>query len=151
MSWSNTRYGRLFDRPCAIKELRPRITKINTLGMSRDCFKAWLNLIRSAFCVNTGLFLSACNEMRTIVIIAIGLLVSLRGTNAKETLRLGMLFSQKGVFDFSGLIPAIDIAIETIEADETLPFTFTYTHNDSMVSVLLSYSYVVVLSLCNTN
>ena len=45
-----------------------------------------------------------------------------------------MLFSQEGVFDFSGLIPAIEIALETIEADETLPFTFTYAHNDSMVS-----------------
>lgn len=74
------------------------------------------------------------------MIIAIGLL-SLSGANAtKETLRLGMLFSQEGVFDFSGLIPAIEIALETIEADETLPFSFTYTHNDSMVSQCCCYS-----------
>ena len=54
-------------------------------------------------------------------------------TDERETLRLGVLFSQE-VFDFSGSIPAIEMALETIEADETLPFTFTYTHNDSMVS-----------------
>ena len=74
------------------------------------------------------------------MIITISLL-SLSGANAqrmeeRQTLRLGMLFSQEGIFDFSGLIPSIEIALETIEADETLPFTFTYTHNDSMVSVL---------------
>ena len=73
------------------------------------------------------------------MIITIGLLL-LSGTNAqrtaeRETLRLGMLFSQEGAFDFSGLIPTIEIALETIEADETLPFIFTYTHNDSMVSL----------------
>ena len=61
-------------------------------------------------------------------------LLSMSGTNAKETLQLGMLFSQRGVFDFSGLIPAIEIALETINADDTLPFNFTYTHRDSMVS-----------------
>ena len=68
-------------------------------------------------------------------------LLSLSGTSGqsgdeaqREILRLGMLFSQKGVFDFSGLIPTIEIALETIKADKTLPFTFTYTHNDSMVS-----------------
>ena len=52
----------------------------------------------------------------------------------REILRLGMLVSQEGVFDFSGFIPTIEIALETIQADKTLPFTFTYTHNDSMVS-----------------
>ena len=76
--------------------------------------------------------------MKKITIIASVIIISYlsfsRTSDAKETLRLGMLFSQEGVFDFSGLIPAIDIALETIEADETLPFTFTYTHNDSMVS-----------------
>ena len=69
-------------------------------------------------------------------------LLSLSGTSGqsgdeaprREILRLGMLFSQEGDFDFSGLIPTIEIALETIQADKTLPFTFTYTHNDSMVS-----------------
>ena len=84
--------------------------------------------------------------MRIIVIIIITIALSLRRTNAqsgadleqRETLRLGMLFSQEGVFDFSGLIPTIEIALDTIEADKTLPFTFTYTYNDSMVSKLVS-------------
>ena len=74
------------------------------------------------------------------MIVTIGLL-SLSGTSGqsgeaevqREILRLGMLFSQEGVFDFSGLIPTIEIALETIKADKTLPFTFTYTHSDSMV------------------
>ena len=71
------------------------------------------------------------------MIIIITLLLSLcgvqSGENEKEKLRLGVLFSQE-VFDFSGLIPAIEIALETIDADGTFPFTFTYTHNDSKVS-----------------
>lgn len=68
-------------------------------------------------------------------------------TRPREILRLGMLFSQKGVFDFSGLIPTIEIAFETIEADKTLPFTFTYTHNDSMVSTH-DAMYIVVRDGC---
>ena len=74
--------------------------------------------------------------MKTAIVtsVIISLILFSGATNDKETLRLGMLFSQEGVFDFSGLLPAIEIALETIEADETLPFTFTYVHNDSMVS-----------------
>ena len=71
------------------------------------------------------------------MIIIITLLLSLcgvqSGENEKEKLRLGVLFSQE-VFDFSGFIPAIEMALETINADRTFPFTFTYTHNDSKVS-----------------
>ena len=57
----------------------------------------------------------------------------------KETLHLGILFSQdRDSFDFSGSLHAIEIALETIEADETLPFRFTFTHNDSKVA---TYTY----------
>ena len=88
-------------------------------------------------------------KITVIASIIISFISFSRVTDAKETLRLGMLFSQKGVFDFSGLIPAIDIALETIEADETLPFTFTYTHNDSMVSArLLAITYTEICSRC---
>ena len=66
-------------------------------------------------------------------IIAINLL-SISGTKGKESLKLGMLFSLERNTDFSGFIPAIEIAFETVKADETLPFTFTYTYNNSMVS-----------------
>ena len=73
--------------------------------------------------------------MRIVMIITIILLLlgganaqrTARGTAQRETLRLGMLFPQDGDLDYSGLIPTIEIALETIEADETLPFTFTYT------------------------
>ena len=70
--------------------------------------------------------------MAWIIILVISLSLSAAATDERESLRLGVLFSQE-VFDFSGSIPAIEMALETIEDDETLPFTFTYTHNDSMV------------------
>ena len=52
----------------------------------------------------------------------------------KKTLHLGVLISQEGEFDFTGLLSAMDLALETIENDTTLPFNFTITLNDSMVS-----------------
>ena len=55
--------------------------------------------------------------------------------NAKETLRLGALVSQDSEFDFTGYIPAMNLALETIENDTTLPFSFSITLDDSMVSV----------------
>ena len=54
--------------------------------------------------------------------------------NGKETLRLGALISQDAEFDFSGFIPAMNLALDTIENDTTLPFSFSVTLNDSMVS-----------------
>ena len=53
---------------------------------------------------------------------------------SKETLRLGVLISQEGEFDFTGFIPAMNLALKTIENDTTLPFNFSITLNDSMVS-----------------
>ena len=60
--------------------------------------------------------------------------------NAKETLHLGMLISQEGDFDFTGFIPAMNLALETIENDTTLPFNFYIKLNDSKVR---SYSLVL--------
>ena len=58
----------------------------------------------------------------------------LTGVNGKETLRFGALISQHGLGSFyTGFIPAMDLALETIENDTTLPFRFEYTLNDSMV------------------
>ena len=62
------------------------------------------------------------------------------GVSAKETLRLGALISQRGSFDFSGFIPAMNIALETIENDTTIPFKFDVVINDSMVSLVGSPS-----------
>ena len=69
------------------------------------------------------------------------------GVNAKETLRLklGALISQRGSFDFTGLIPAMNIALETIENDTTLPFKFDVVINDSMVS------YIATIHACMVN
>jgi len=68
------------------------------------------------------------------------LLLSLIGANGKETLHLGVLFSQEG-FDNTGFIPAINIALETIKNTTTLPFSFEITRNDSKVTVR---SYIIM-------
>ena len=68
-------------------------------------------------------------------------LLFLIAVNAKETLRIGMLISQEGDFDFTGFIPAMDLALETIENDTTLPFNFYVRLNDSKVSLP---SYIVL-------
>ena len=67
-------------------------------------------------------------------------LLSLVTVKAKETLHLGVLISQEGEFDFTGFIPAMNLALETIENDTTLPFNFTITLSDSMVSQLMCQS-----------
>ena len=62
------------------------------------------------------------------------LLLFLVKVKAKETLHLGVLISQEGEFDFTGFIPALNLALETIENDTTLPFNFRISLNDSMVN-----------------
>ena len=51
-------------------------------------------------------------------------------TNAKETYRLGVDFSLQS----AGFIPAMDLALETINNDPTLPFNLDVIRSDSMVS-----------------
>ena len=68
-----------------------------------------------------------------INISAVFLFLDLHGVNAKETLHLGVLISQEGGTDLSGYIPAMNIALETIENDTTLPFNFQARVNDSQV------------------
>ena len=53
---------------------------------------------------------------------------------AKDTYRLGVLIPIEGYLDLSAYIPTMELALETVENDTTLPFSFTYTLNDSMVS-----------------
>ena len=62
------------------------------------------------------------------------LLLFLVKVKAKQTLHLGVLISQEGEFDFTGFIPALNLALETIENDTTLPFNFRISLNDSMVN-----------------
>ena len=53
---------------------------------------------------------------------------------SKDTYRLGVLIPIEGSLDLSAYIPTMELALETVENDTTLPFSFTYTLNDSMVS-----------------
>lgn len=66
--------------------------------------------------------------MRVIAITTI-LLLSMGNTvtNAREILRLGVFN------DLRGFVPAMEIALETIRNDKTLPFTFDVTFNFTMV------------------
>ena len=62
------------------------------------------------------------------IIFAIILLLSMSKSNARETLRIGVFN------DIRGFVPGMDIALETIKNDKTLPFTFEVTFNFTMVS-----------------
>ena len=67
------------------------------------------------------------------IIIIVSQLIRAGNAMPKDTLHLGVLVSQEGDFDFSGYIPAMDISLETINNDPTLPFNFSVTVNNSMV------------------
>ena len=70
----------------------------------------------------------------TITMINIFVFIFLIGVNGKEQiLNLGVLISQEGDSDFTGFIPAMNLALETIENDTTLPFNFIVKSNDSRV------------------
>ena len=66
-------------------------------------------------------------------IIIIAGLILIRVNLAKDTVHIGVLVSVEGDLNLSGYIPAMDIALETINNDATLPFDFSVTLNDSMV------------------
>ncbi|XP_065899532.1 gamma-aminobutyric acid type B receptor subunit 2-like [Dysidea avara] len=66
---------------------------------------------------------------------AILFVVLLEVAYGKETLRLGALVSsgQAGTrFDYTGLLPALELALETINNDSSLQYTFNVTTNNSM-------------------
>ena len=68
-----------------------------------------------------------------LLLIAINLQYINGNETSKEILHLGVLISQEGGTDLSGYIPAMNIALETIENDTTLPFIFRSRINDSKV------------------
>ena len=70
----------------------------------------------------------------TTIIVTISIALFLTEVNAKETLHLGVLISQEGDLDLSGFIPAMNLAVETIKNDTTLPFDFYVRLSDSKVS-----------------
>ena len=65
--------------------------------------------------------------MKTVFIV-VNFVLLLMDTNARETYRLGVYT------DLRGFLPAMRLALRTIEDDETLPFTFNVTLDLSMVS-----------------
>ena len=69
--------------------------------------------------------------VRVIILISIGSLI--RTSAAKDTIHIGVIIPVNGIIDFSAYIPTLELALETIENDTTLPFNFTITFNDSMV------------------
>ena len=73
----------------------------------------------------------------TIVARIVALLLLLKLNATKDILHLGVLVSQGGELNLSGYIPAMDLALEAIKNDTTLPFEFHVTVNDSLVSSYL--------------
>ena len=74
------------------------------------------------------------------IIVTISIVLFLIEVNAKETLHIGVLISQEGDINLSGFIPAMNLALETIKNDTTLPFDFYIRLSDSKVSYYTVYS-----------
>jgi len=57
----------------------------------------------------------------------------------RETLQLGALISQQlgAGFDYSGFLPALSLALETIDNDSSLRYGFNVTINNSLVNNVL--------------
>ena len=73
--------------------------------------------------------------VRIITVISAVFLFAIKvNVTAKDTLRLGVLIPVKGVLDLSAYIPTMELALETVANDTTLPFNFSIIRNDSMVS-----------------
>ena len=68
------------------------------------------------------------------VIIALVLYIGL--SNGKDTLQLGVLVSRGSEMDNSGFLPALDLALETVNNDTSLRYRFDVTINDSKASGL---------------
>ena len=69
----------------------------------------------------------------TTISVVVLFLIRVNATE-KMILHLGVLISQEGELDLSGYIPSMNLALETIKNDTTLPFDFHITLNDSKVS-----------------
>ena len=74
---------------------------------------------------------SVVNTISVVLLTAL-LLIRVNATE-KMILNIGVLISQEGALDLSGYIPSMNLALESISNDTTLPFDFQVTLNDSMV------------------
>ena len=59
--------------------------------------------------------------VHTISAVIVALLLLIRANAAKDTYRLGVLISIEGYLDQSGYIPTLELALETVDNDTTLP------------------------------
>ena len=73
------------------------------------------------------------SAVNAIIIVVVLLLIQKVNATEKMILNIGVLISQEGELDLSGYIPSMDLALESIRNDKTLPFDFNVTLNDSMV------------------
>ena len=85
--------------------------------------------------------------VHTISAVIVALLLLIRVNAAKDTYRLGVLIPVEGYLDLSAYIPTLELALETVDNDTTLPFNFTYTFNDSMVRKSVVRSVVLHVAL----
>jgi len=84
------------------------------------------------------------------IVLVIVLVLLTKAANGKETLRLGALVSsgQTGTrFDYTGFLPALKLALETINNDSSLQYFFEITTNNSKVTTLSPLSYLLIVSL----
>ena len=72
---------------------------------------------------------------RIIAVFGATLLFMLRANASKDILRLGVLIPEKGELNLSAYIHTMELALETVNNDATLPFQFKTIHSDSMVSL----------------
>ncbi|XP_065899590.1 gamma-aminobutyric acid type B receptor subunit 2-like isoform X4 [Dysidea avara] len=77
-------------------------------------------------------------RLRVVLVITIFSASTGGAAHEKETLRLGVLVSQDGEFDNSGFLPALDLALITIENDASLQYKFDVRIDDSMCAAASS-------------
>ena len=78
--------------------------------------------------------------MARIAVLIITLILSTGAAHGRETLQLGVLISQQPGerLDYSGFLPALSLANETINNDSSLWYKLEVTINNSMVGILYS-------------
>jgi len=78
--------------------------------------------------------------MAAAAVLIIIVTLSTGAAYGRETLHLGALISQQAgaSFDYSGFLPTLALALETINNDSSLRYKFNVTINNSMVNVLIA-------------
>ena len=76
-------------------------------------------------------------RIATIFLVSVGLIFSassMRHAANKTKLRLGVMIAREGELDYSGELLSFDLALQTINSDPSLQYSFENILNDSMVS-----------------